>query len=81
MAALPEQNRVSAWAALMRSTDCPGGVTKTELRAALDAADDWADANAASFNTALPVAARTSLTPRQKAALLLFVVNERYGVA
>jgi hypothetical protein len=53
-------------------------LTKVNLRAAYDAADTWADTNAAAFNTALPVAARTALTASQKARLLLHVVRRRY---
>ena len=38
------------------------------------------DANAAAMNAALPAAARTGLTTKQKAKLLVFVVQTRYGV-
>lgn len=51
---------------------------RSDLRAAIDAADDWVNSNAASFNTALPVAARTSLSAADKARLLVFVVERRY---
>ena len=80
MAALPEQDRAETWAELMRSADCPGGVTKPQLRAALDAPDDWADANAASFNAALPQPFRGTATARQKAALLMYVISRRHKV-
>jgi hypothetical protein len=56
-------------------------VTKADLRAALNAADDWANANAASFNSALPVPARTALTAQQKARLLMAVLRRRWEVA
>jgi len=51
-----------------------------DIKAAIDAADDWADANAASFNTALPVPFRTTATVAQKALLLAYVCMKRAGV-
>ncbi len=77
MAALSAQVRADATAEIQRTSDCPGGITKADLRAAIDAADDWADANASSYNLALPVAARNALTAKQKARLLVFVVSKR----
>lgn len=80
MAVLSDTDRATAWAELMRGLDNPGQVIKPDLRAAIDAADAWADANAAAYNLALPVAARTALTARQKAAVLLFVIARRYQI-
>lgn len=82
MAALTETQRAAVWADLMRRISDERQITglrKTDLRAAVDAADAWADANSASFNTALPAAARTGLTAAQKALLLMFVIEKRYG--
>lgn len=56
------------------------GVLRADIQAAFNAADDWAVANAASFNSALPPAARTGLTAAQKAALLAAVLMRRYVV-
>lgn len=56
------------------------GIVKADLRAAIDAADAWANSNAASFNTALPVPARTTLSAAQKAAILSYVVTKRWKV-
>lgn len=53
--------------------------TKPELLAAVDAADQWRDDNAAAFNTALPAAFRTKATPAQKALLLCYVVMKNAG--
>jgi hypothetical protein len=47
-------------------------LTRAELRAAIDAADDWVVANAPSFNSAL--------TAPQKALLLSYVVRRRWLV-
>ena len=81
MAVLGEVDRVEAWARWQRENDEACGVTKAALRAALDAADAWADANAAGFNAALPLPARTLLSARQKARLLAFVITRRFEVA
>lgn len=80
MAVLADQDRFDAWAAYMRdaAVGTMAALTKPQLRAAIDAADDWASANAGAFNTALPVAARTALTAPQKALLLSYVIGKRY---
>lgn len=59
-------------------------ITKVDLRAAVDAIDDWCDAAATtvpptSFNAAIPQPARTALTSAQKAILLAFVCLRRAG--
>ncbi len=54
------------------------GVTKADIRAAVNAVDDWVVANAAAFNSAIPLPARTALTTAQKAYLLQFVTSKRY---
>jgi hypothetical protein len=82
MAALSqaERDRITRW--FMRAAsraDEPLSVTKIQLAAAVAAADDWADANAAAFNSALPTAFRNSATANQKALLLAYVILRRYG--
>lgn len=84
MAVLDETNRAQVWAEFMRDESTeqqPVAMTKDDLRAALNAADGWADAMAANFNTALPVQARTSFTARQKAKLLAMVLQRRFGAS
>jgi len=56
------------------------GITKADLRAALDAIDDWIESNSTAFNTAIPQPARGALTSRQKAAALMYVAQKRFGV-
>lgn len=84
MAVLDSTARAAIWAEFMReeSNDRNSitGLTKAELRAAFDAADDWVEANSAAFNTAIPQPARGALTARQKAKLLAAVLAKRYGV-
>lgn len=83
MAVLSDAERVRAWRAWMRRNAEACGFTKAALRAALDAADQWADDNAASFNSALPTGAssfRTLATTQQKSLLLVYVVLARAGI-
>lgn len=81
MAVLSDADRAALWAQWMRENDIPLGVlTKAELRAAFNAADDWAEANSASYNAALPQPARGVLTAKQKAAVLMLVIARRWEV-
>ena len=82
MAVLNSSDRGDIWTRIMRDLVklALGAVSfnKTDLRAAIDAADVWADANAAAYNSALPAAFRTAATPRQKAAVLQYVIEKRF---
>lgn len=78
--ALPDADRQTVAAELGRVFSrlaLPCGVTRADLKAAVDAVDAWCDANQTSFNQAIPVAARTALTADQKAWLLCYVVRRR----
>lgn len=79
MAVLPELDRVAIWRWFMRRSAGGGVFTKTDLKAAVDAADVWCDNNAAAFNTALPTAFRTGASAAQKTDLLCFVAQRRAG--
>ena len=81
MTALDEGNRVDIWAELMRLGEPYAGMVKVDLRAAVDATDDWIEANKSSYNTALPTIARTSLTARQKELLFHAVAKRKFEVA
>jgi hypothetical protein len=85
MAALPDEDRRRTWAHLMRelsdNVTLQGiAISKADLRAALNAVDDWVDENSTSFNQALPQPARSGLTMRQKVVLLSFVILRRAGL-
>ena len=84
MATLTEQQRAEAHAKAMREASADHdvfGITKSELRAGIDAADEWINTNAALFNAALPLVVRQNLTAKQKARLLVWVIEKRYRVA
>lgn len=82
MAALATQDRIDLWSELMaelsRDRETVSGVTKADLRAAVDALDDWFNTNAATINAAIPQPARANLTTSQKARLLARVIYKRF---
>lgn len=78
MATLSLQDRFDVWADLMRQNLGTVTITKPQLRAAVDALDDFMDSNSTALNNTLPVAARTNLTTAQKAAVLSAVIAKRY---
>lgn len=84
MAVLPTADRQRLWGDLMEGLSSRregvGTLTKTDLRAAVDAMDSWIDANAASFNSAIPLPARTALTAKQKVAIFMAIVKRRWEV-
>lgn len=55
-------------------------LTKDDIKAAVDATDDWIDDNQASFNTALPNPFKTTATLDQKTILFVIVALERAGL-
>jgi hypothetical protein len=79
VAVLSEADRAALHAEFMRAAQniLALGITKAELRAALNAADDWADANASAFNIAIPQPARNAMTVKQKTLLLSYVILKR----
>lgn len=83
MAVLGNADRVDVWTRWMRENFgvIGGSISKTDIRAAVDAADDWANTNAAAYNLALPLISRTNLTSLQKAAILEFVIRRRFEIS
>jgi hypothetical protein len=84
MAILSDNDRAALWAEVMREMSRQGelcSITKTDLRAAVNAVDAWVDSNTTSFNTAIPQPARSALTTAQKARLLMYVVRRRFEVS
>ena len=79
--AMTEQERFDCWAEIMRhaSKPFPGTILKADLRAAVNAADDWCDANQASFVAALPEPFKSASSALHKRMLLIFVIAARDG--
>ena len=82
MAVLVDQDRADGTAEFQRDISNTrtvlGAMTKADVRAAFNAADLWADSNAASYNTALPVTFRTNASTSVKALLLIAVLYKRW---
>lgn len=79
MAVLPDGERLAVWAQWMRLNTAACAITKVDLRAAVNALDDFLENNAAAINTAIPQPARGSLSSAQKAQILAYVALRRYG--
>lgn len=83
MAVLVDGDRSEIWARLMRDFSALDfgscAITKQDLRAGINATDDWIDANAAAFNLALPLVVRNNLTTQQKILLFVYVALKRAG--
>jgi len=82
MAVLSNADRIAVWEQWMRQNlaAIAGSMDRNDLKAAVDAADDWANNNAIAFNSTLPQPARGVLTASQKALILSLVIARRYIV-
>lgn len=80
MTTLADQDRFDVWTALMRDGGfvSANGVSKADLRAAVDAIDSYLNTNASAINSAIPQPARANLSTPIKALLLQGVVQKRY---
>lgn len=82
MAVLPAGDRAQLTAEIQRTRDCPGAISKAQLRAVFDAIDDWWETTgAAAANAAIPQPQRGILTSRQKAAIFFAVLRRKYEVS
>lgn len=81
MAVLTNNARRELWRAFMQQVSAQqqavGPITKADLRAAVDALDDFLNTNASAINQAIPQPARSALTVPQKTRLLVYVVERR----
>lgn len=82
MAVLSAEERRRTWAQFMRAINGLGAlnVSKTDLRAAVDATDQWIEDNQAAYNSAIPQPARGSLSQAQKTLLFCYVAMRRAGI-
>lgn len=79
MAVLADAVRLALWAEFMRLNTEPVSISKVDLRAAVNAIDDFLDTNASALNTAIPQPARGALSTAQKARLTMLVTAHRFG--
>lgn len=82
MAAMPAPDRIAIGAEFQsdvsHAREMFGACTKSDIQAAVAAIDDWVVANATSFNSAIPLPARTALTAAQKTSLFMRIVRRRF---
>lgn len=78
MAVMSTLERARCLAQAMREAAWPD-LTKPQLLAAVNAADQWVEDNQTSYNQALPAAFRNTATLTQKALLLCLVIMRRVG--
>ncbi|HIJ72274.1 MAG TPA: hypothetical protein HPP87_13110 [Planctomycetes bacterium] len=85
MAQLSVENRDNIHKEFMLQTSARfeelGALTKPDLKAAVDAIDEWVENNFASFNSAVPQMAREALSAKQKAQLLFMILKKRWEVS
>lgn len=78
MAVLPAGDRADLTAEIQRTPDCPGELSKAQLRAVYNALDDWWETTgAASANAAIPQPQRGLMKPREKAAVFFRLLMKK----
>lgn len=80
MANMSAEERRRCWAQFMRVNTESLSITKTDLRAAVDATDQWITDNETAFNLAIPQPARGALSSTQKTLLFTYVAMRRRGL-
>ena len=80
MATMTDAQRRATWAKYMRKSIGSWSISKHDLRDAVDAVDQAIEDNEAALNNWFPAAFKASASTKQKAALLAFVLLERYEV-
>lgn len=79
MALLDPTARARVTAQWMRDNVETAAFSKSDLRAAVDATDQWIEDNTPSFVAALPAGFRTNSTVAQKAWVFAYVMMRRIG--
>jgi hypothetical protein len=80
MAVMSNEERRRCWAQFMRANLEPLSITKAELRAAVDATDQWIEDNSSAYNLAIPQPARGAMSATQKTLLFVYVAMRRKGL-
>jgi hypothetical protein len=78
MAAMTTQDRIDCAAEWMRENKIEIGILKTDVRAMINAIDDYVVANAIAFNNTLPTAAKNGLSTSEKARAFAKVLEWRF---
>ncbi len=80
MAVMSDTDRARCTAQYMRGIKEGYGITKDDLRAAINALDDFLNTNATAINNAFPTAAKNNMTASQKASVVAYVAFRRAGL-
>lgn len=79
MANLSDEERAVVASTVQRSRECPGTLTKVQLRAVIDAMDVlWETTGAAAVNAAIPQPQRGLLSTREKYFLFQSMLDLKY---
>lgn len=79
MTTLTEPDRLTISAEAQRTPECPPELSKAQLKAVIDALDDWWEATGAALaNAAIPQPQRGAMNARQKAFLFQRVLGKKY---
>lgn len=79
MAVLSESQRIAVWEKWMRDNLGYISITKPELKAAVDAIDNFLESNSTAVNNAFPTPAKQNLTSGQKAMVVAYVAMKRWS--
>ena len=77
---LTTEQRPMIFEKIMRTADCPGGISKPQLLAVVAAIDDWWETASLDGNAAIPQPQRGLMTKKQKARLFVALLEARYEV-
>jgi hypothetical protein len=78
MAVLSDADRADVTTQCMQQMAGPHTILKADIRAAVNALDDWLNTNAPSANQALPQPARSAMSLADKALMNTLIVDKRY---
>ena len=82
MATLSVAERREIWGNFMRMLSAEGenipGIVKNDLLNAVNGLDNLMNASEETINNAIPNPARSAMTTKQKAMLLMYVITARY---
>jgi hypothetical protein len=79
MAVLSNEERAEITAQAQRSHECPGPLSKAQLRAVVDSMDTlWETTGAAAVNAAIPLPQRNLLSVREKYFLFQSMLDRKY---
>ena len=79
MALMGETDRARTAAQINRDNLTACSFSKVDVRAAVDATDQWIEDNTASWNSSLPTGFSTTASAAQKAWLFAYVLMRRIG--